>query len=360
MSRIAPTLALACLATLLPALHPQSSVPAAAQQAYQQATAAEQQDELDLALDRYQTALRQAPNDPLCYAAIVRVQSAMGDDKAALATTARMIATAPNPQARAHAEMLEADIYYHQGTAYTTGEGAYEKNPKRADQALQKSEAALQRASADDPADEPLRMLHAHVLSALHRDEDASREFQACAAIPGTSPTECARALKLSRNPDLGRLEPAPSFRATTLDGQPVSLDALAGKVILIDFWGSWCHFCVRDSDYVQSMLDSFTDPTTFVLLEVNVGDSRDTWSNYIQTHHFRGIQVQDADGQLQSLFHIGSFPTYIILDGDGLIHTRVSGAVGDLRDDIRKILTPPSTPKQPLNPQPTPSISGN
>ena len=219
--------------------------------------------------------------------------------------------------------MLAAEVYYRQWSAYTTGGGAYEKNPKRAEQSLEKSEAALARASAYDPTDEPLRMLHAHVLAALHRDEDASREFIACAAIPGTSSTECTRALKLSHNAELGRLEPAPSFKATTMDGQPVSLDALAGKVVLIDFWGSWCHFCVRDSGYVQSMLDSF-DPKSFVLLEVDEGDTPDTWSNYVKSNRMQGVQVQDANRQLQSLFHVSGFPTYIILDRDGLIHNRV------------------------------------
>jgi thiol-disulfide isomerase/thioredoxin len=266
----------------------------------------------------------------------------MGDDKAALATDAKMIAAAPDAPAKAHAEMLGAEIYYRQWSAYTTGGGAYSQDPKRADQALRKSEAALQRAAADDPSDEPLRMLHAHVLAALHRDEDASREFQACAAIPGTSPTECSRALKLAHNAELGRLEPAPSFSTTALDDKPISLDALAGKVVLIDFWGAWCHFCVRDSPYVQSMLDTF-DPSSFVLLEVDENDSPDRWTNYIQHNHLQGIQVQDTNHQLQSLFHVTGFPTYFILDRDGIIHHRISGSAGDLRSDIRELLSPPA-----------------
>jgi thiol-disulfide isomerase/thioredoxin len=344
MRRTVQTLALACLASLLPTLHAQATLPAAAQASYQQGIDAEQQDQLDLALDRFQTALHQAPDAPLLYEAILRVQSAMGDDKAALATDARMLSTAPDAATKAHAEMLGAEIYYREWSAYTTGGGAYSKDPKRAAQSLAKSEAALQRASADDPTNEPLRMLHAHVLAALHRDDDAAHEFQACAAIPGTSPTECTRALKLSQNADLGRLEPAPSFHATALDGQSVSLDALAGKVVLIDFWGSWCRFCVRDSGYVQSMLDSF-DPKSFVLLEINEGDSPETWSNYIQSNHLQGIQVKDTNRQIQSLFHVTGFPTYLILDRDGLIHTRISGSVGDIRGDIRKVVNTPPSP---------------
>jgi thiol-disulfide isomerase/thioredoxin len=355
MSRSAQILTLLCISLFLTSLHAQSPLPVV----FQQGLEAEQQDQLDIALDRFQTALRQAPNSPLCYEAIIRVQSAMGDDKAALATDAKMLATAPDASTKAHAEMLSAEIYYRQWSAYTTGGGAYQKDPKRADQSLHKSEASLQRASAYVPGDEPLRMLHAHVLAALHRDEDASREFQACAAIPGTSPTECTRALKLSQNAELGRLEPAPSFRATNMEGQPISLDALSGKVVLIDFWGSWCHFCVRDSGYVQSMLDSF-DPKSFVLLEVDEGDSHDVWSDYVKSNRMQGVQVQDTNRQLQSLFHVSGFPTYIILDRDGLIHNRYSGAVGDLRGDIRQIFDNQAPGKRPLNNQTTPPVAGN
>jgi thiol-disulfide isomerase/thioredoxin len=354
MSRILRTLAAVNTAFLLVTLHtatlhaqsPQPvDQPLVAPPAYQEGIEAEQKNELDIALIRFQKALSQAPNSPLCYEAVVRVQSQMGDDKAALATTAKMIAAAPDAHAKAHAEMLQANIYYRQFSAYSVGGGAYEKNPKRAEQSLQKSEDALQRAAAEDPSDEPLRMLHAHVLAGLHHDQDASREFEACAAIPGTSPTECARALKLAHSAELARLEPAPSFKATTLDGQPLSLDSLTGKVVLIDFWGSWCRFCVRDSDYVQSMLDSF-DPKSFVLLEVDEGDSREAWLNYVKSNRLHGVQVHDTDTHLESVFHVGNFPTYIILDSDGLVRLRVSGAVGDLRSAIRKAIAgPPPTP---------------
>jgi thiol-disulfide isomerase/thioredoxin len=311
--------------------------PAAA--AYQKGLDAEHQQFFDIALEKYQAALKAAPGSQVCMEAILRIQNDMGDDKAQLATAAKMIASATDAKAKAHAEALQADIYYRQFHAYNDGRGAYEKDPKRAQDALRKSEAAYERAAQDDPQNEPQRMMYAHVLASLHRDEDSSREFAACAAIPGTSSPECARALRLAKSAELGRYEPAPALSASTLDGKPVSLDGLAGKVVLIDFWGSWCKFCVRDSDYVQSLLESF-DANSFVLLEVNEGDSEERWKSYVKEHQLKGMQTHDSGETLQSLFRVSGFPTYVILDADGLVRSRYVGARGDLRGDVRKLIS--------------------
>ena len=93
-----------------------------------------------------------------------------------------------------------------------------------------------------------------------------------------------------AKSAELGRYEPAPAFTASTLDGKPVSLDGLAGKVVLVDFWGSWCRYCVQDSGYVQSLLESF-DANSFVLLEVNEGDSEERWKSYVKDHRMKGVQ---------------------------------------------------------------------
>jgi thiol-disulfide isomerase/thioredoxin len=318
-------------------------LPEPAASTYQKGMDAEHEQFYDIALEKYQAALKLAPWSQACMDAVLRVQNAMGDDKAAIATTVKMIASAPDAKTRAHAEALQADIYYRQFNGHTEGQGAYEKDPKRAQDALRKSAAAYEHASADDPQNEPQRMMYAHVLASLHRDSDASREFAACAAIAGTSTTECARALRLSKNTELGRMEPAPAFSAKNMEGEPVSLESLAGKVVLIDFWGSWCKFCVRDAEYVQSMLSSF-DASQFVLLEVNEGDSAQKWTNYVKEHRMKGVQLHDNGEQLQSLFRVSGFPTYVILDTDGLVRNRYVGAKGDLRGDIKKLVPGSST----------------
>jgi thiol-disulfide isomerase/thioredoxin len=340
------------------ALHAQTAdlpdIPSSALDAYKHGLEAEGKQQLDVALDRFQTSVKLAGKCSDCIAAVARVQQEMGDDKAALTSAAKMIATAPNPTIKARGEMLTGRIFYDQSFGYSVGEGAYQKDPRRALEALKRAEAAMQRAAVDDPNNEPALMLHAHTLAALQRDEDARKEFVACAAVPGTSTTECARALRLSKNIEIARNEPAPSFEATTIDGKKVSLDSLAGKIVLVDFWGSWCPVCVSDAPYVQSMLDSFSTDR-FVLLEVDSGDSQDQWTNYVEHEHLKGVQTRDALNQMQSLFRVGVFPTYFVLDGDGVIRLRARGNTGDLRGEVRKLLA-----EQSDSPKPTAPAGGN
>ena len=105
-----------------------------------------------------------------------------------------------------------------------------------------------------------------------------------------------------------------------------------------MDFWATWCGYCERDSDYVQTMLDLFP-PDKFVLLEVDVDESEETWKSYVADHRLHGVHVWDHGGLLTDPFHVASYPTYLILDGDGTVRFRISGAQGDLKGTVRKLL---------------------
>lgn len=336
---LALVLASASLPAALLAQAPElPDIPSAAREAYKQGLDAQGRQELDVALERFQFALKQDSACLDCMEAIATVQQAMGNDKAALSTASKMASQASNPKSKARADMLTGRIYYEEYFAYTDGEGAYEKNPGRAQDALRRAEIAFGRAVQEDPTNEPLLMLHGHLLASLNRDSDASAAFAACAALPGISPAECARAQRFSKDVAIARNEPAPPFEATTLDGKKVSLDSLTGKIVLLDFWGTWCPVCRGDADYVQS-LEDILPKDRFVLLEIDSGDSSTAWTNYINQNHLQGTQIQDDNNKLQSLFRVAVYPTYVILDGNGTIRMRVRGARGDLRGEIRKLL---------------------
>lgn len=315
-----------------------SALPAAAQSAYKQGLDFEQRQQLSSALDSFKEAEKLAGNSFLCFEAVERVQMEMNKYKDAAESAAAMASHAPTPPQRSAAEMLEAKALYRQYFAYTAGEGEYNKNPRRATDSLKQAEAVLARGIQDDPANEPLRRLHGRVLAALHEDAQASAEFKACASIPGTDPAECARVLRLSADVETARDESAPPFTLKTLDGHTVTLNSLTGKVVLIDFWATWCPVCRKDSDYVQSLLDSFPGGR-FVLLEVDTDEDSQQWKSYLEDNRLEGTETRDETKQVQAAFHVSGLPTYVIVDGNGTMRLRATGIEGDLRGTIRKLL---------------------
>jgi len=166
---------------------PEATVPAAVQHAFEQGRDLEKRQQLTGAVDSYQAAVKAASGRcDGCMEAILRTQMKMEDFKAAAGTAAMMARNAPDAKAKAQAEKREGLAFYEQYFAQSEGRGGVDKNPKKAADSLKQAEAVLAQSVADDASDEPIRMLHARVMAAQKRDEDASKEFAACAATPGT------------------------------------------------------------------------------------------------------------------------------------------------------------------------------
>jgi peroxiredoxin len=273
-----------------------------------------------------------------CLEGLSRVQLAMDQFKESAETAGQMAKLAADGPERARAQYLAGLAMYEQYFALRDGRGPISKDPKRAAAALKQAEAASALGETDDPANERVRMLHGRVLAAMHRDDEAGKDFAVCSAAPGASAEECARAGHFAKDVALARDEPAPSFVAKTIDGKTVSLDSLAGKVVLIDFWATWCGVCARDSDYVQSTADVF-GKDNFVLLEVSVDESDAKWRNWVREKRLQGVHLRDDSGAVRSQFHVAAYPTYVILDGNGTVRLRALGIEGDLKGTVRKLL---------------------
>src|SRR5271170_670294 len=84
-------------------------------------------------------------------------------------------------------------------------------------------------------------LLDGRVLAQLKQDDAAKAQFQQYAKLHTTDDPERQRVLRYIENPELARARLAPAFAVTTLDGQHISMDDLQGKVVLLDFWATWC-----------------------------------------------------------------------------------------------------------------------
>lgn len=123
--------------------------------------------------------------------------------------------------------------------------------------------------------------------------------------------------------------ERAPRFRAKTLDGETFTNDTVKGKVLLLQFWTTWCKFCRREQPLVDDINKEFT-PKGLVLLAVSVGESKKTVKKYLEENPRSVRIVLTEDTNLAALFAATAFPIYVAIDREGNIAGIQRGAGGE------------------------------
>ena len=111
-------------------------------------------------------------------------------------------------------------------------------------------------------------------LAYMKQDDAAKLQFENfLKMVPATDPNR-QRAARFLSNIDLARARLAPAFSVTTLDGQHISLDDLAGKVVLLDFWATWCGPCREALPHMQKVVKKF-EGEPFVVLSISLMTTR-------------------------------------------------------------------------------------
>jgi|SRR5690348_9932263 len=130
--------------------------------------------------------------------------------------------------------------------------------------------------------------------------------------------------------------DPAPHFRAKSMDGEAFSNDSLKGKVVLLQFWATWCKYCRADQPGVDQITQEFAD-RGLVVLAVNVGESKKKVQKYLDNSPRNCKVILNEDTNLPAIFAAKSYPYYVLLDRDGNIAATQKGAAGP--DAIRRML---------------------
>jgi thiol-disulfide isomerase/thioredoxin len=129
-----------------------------------------------------------------------------------------------------------------------------------------------------------------------------------------------------------------PVFRATTLDGQKYNNESVKGKVVLLQFWATWCKYCRGDQDAVDTVAKEFADKG-FLVLAVDAGESKKTVKQYLAKSPRAVPIVLMENTNLAAMFSATSYPLYVLVDADGKIAGELRGAGGEraLRNLLRK-----------------------
>lgn len=223
----------------------------------------------------------------------------------------KVLALVTNDRERAQAHNLIGTAWLREA-----GNGADSKE-------LRAAEESFRQAVRLDPAFDAAFFNLGNTLLRQNRPADAASAFRsfldAAAAIP-------AYASNLPLTPQ----SRAPDFSLTDSQGSAVSLKSLRGRVVLLDFWATWCAPCIRALPVMQQLARYFPSDR-FVLISINEDSDASVWRKFIAGQQMNWAQVRDTNAAVYHLFGLApppdlSIPRYILLDEDGSVRHVYNG----------------------------------
>jgi peroxiredoxin len=203
---------------------------------------------------------------------------------------------------------------------------------------VKEAEASLRAALAIAPKSANLAFLEGRALAMLGRDDEAKAMFQSYVDLVGVADAYRTRAEHFIANPQLAALRMAPAFTMTTSEGEQISLDDMGGKVVLLDFWATWCGPCKESLPEIQRIARNFADQP-LVVVSISSDKDESAWKTFIQKNNMTWPQYRDADGALSRAYGVNAIPHYFSIDADGALENVQVGSGADVEGEVRKLL---------------------
>jgi peroxiredoxin len=116
-----------------------------------------------------------------------------------------------------------------------------------------------------------------------------------------------------------------PDFTLPDLEGRTVSLSSLRGKIVLLNFWTSWCEACCLEGRSLEELCQAFRQEA-FSLLAVNIGEPAVKVERFCQAHRISLQVLLDRSGKVSDAYGVLGIPSTYILDREGLVIGRATG----------------------------------
>jgi len=129
-------------------------------------------------------------------------------------------------------------------------------------------------------------------------------------------------------DPNANVIDPM-AYTISGLDGQKLKLGSLKGKVVILDFWATWCGPCRIQHPMYDQVQERFKDRGDVVLLSIDTDEDHSIVSGFLDQQKWPKARVYFEDG-LQKLLQVGDIPTTIVFDRQGRVASRMNGFLPD------------------------------
>jgi thiol-disulfide isomerase/thioredoxin len=266
--------------------------------------------QLDEAIRLYKKAIQASPDGCApCQISLSKAYHASGSAKNAVASAEAAIALLRKPSELAAAWNQKAMVQL----------AAAEKSPEK----LRAAEASFREALSLD--DRPVIRFNLGVaLLRQGRDADGIAELERFAAAEPDSP-RAKTARDYIENPRRAREPMLPSLELRTLAGELLTDETLQGKVVLLDFWATWCAPCRASVPSLRALVGRSTGQP-LVVISLSVDQDEKALRSFLAENGMSWNQVWDRERLHVTDLGVTGYPTYILADHEGVIVFRHSG----------------------------------
>jgi peroxiredoxin len=299
-----------------------------AQKTYKEASQFLHERRADLALGDFKKADKQDGGHCLaCQKQMIKYGVQLGDWKTAELAAEEMVAEAKGEHDTAVAHYQFAVVLMEEGLQ------------KHKDELFSRAHDEITKALTPNPNFPDAIFMDGRALAQLRQDDAAKARFEQFAKMKSADDPSRQRALRYIDRPELARARMAPPFAVTTMDGKSVSMDDLQGKVVLLDFWATWCGPCREALPHIRNVSKKFQDQP-LVILSVSLDSDEQKWKDFIGKNEMTWPQYRDGGftGPIAKMFGVTAIPHTFTIDADGVLQEEHIGDAS-IEGKLKKLL---------------------
>lgn len=131
---------------------------------------------------------------------------------------------------------------------------------------------------------------------------------------------------------------PVSAWAVTLPDGRALSSDSLKGKVVLVNFWATWCPYCRKEKPAIDAFWQDYRD-RGFEVVSISIDDPAEKIAAWMQDKDYAFMAAPTNASVTAAFGNVASVPTSFIVDTEGRIRHKIAGQVHYPR--LEKLVTP-------------------